>query len=337
MKKYWLLCFLLIGAAVHAQTSTNDVEKIVNDGIDFLKASLNDQAIEKFNEALKLDSTYADAYFEMANTLYGMRKKTDAIPYLQKLLKIDPKYTAGYDLLANIYDDMGETDLAIGMYKKGIKVNPDYQRLYHNMAICYYQMDKFAEAENYALEAIGLEPGYASSIRLYALATYKQHKRDRSLLAWCGFLMIENATARSYEANTYLKNILNYGIAKTGEKSVTVTVSDNDIGSGNMLMQMAVLTATDGKKNLSAIDSISLQLTEAFKVIAKTAKNKHLTGFNTYFAQYFGKLANTKNMPAFTHFITMGPKREENLTWFNEHPKEFDNLSKWINDNKVTF
>jgi len=313
MKKYLLLCILLMSAAVHAQTSKRELAKMVNEGVDLLKLNLTDEAIEKFNQVIKLDSTYADAYFEIANTFYiTPMKKPDALPYLQKLLQVDPKYTAGYDLLGNIYDDIGEADKAIATYEKGMEVNPDYQRLYHNLAVCYYQLEKFADAENYALEAVRLQRDYTSSIRLYALATYKQQKLDRSLLGWCAFLMLENATGRSREANRYISEILSQGIGNTGVNAVT-------------------------NKDLPTTDSLSLQLTRAFKIIAGTSKDKASEQFNACFGEYFGKLADSGNMPAFTRFITMSVKKDEDQAWLNEHQKELDSLTRWITATKITF
>ena len=76
---------------------------------------------------------------------------------------------------------------AIEYYLRGIEGDPEYQRLYFNVAITYYRTGKYAESEKYAVDAIKLDPKHSSSQRVYALATYAQHKRDARYWAGAAF------------------------------------------------------------------------------------------------------------------------------------------------------
>jgi lipopolysaccharide biosynthesis regulator YciM len=273
----------------------------------------------------------------LAYSLAASGKQKEAIPYLEKLIKMEPKSGAAFDLLGNIYDDDNQADKAVDYYKKGITGDPEYQRLHYNLAITYLRQKKYAEAEEAAINAIKLDPKHASSQRAYAIATYNEKKRSNSILAWCGFLLLEPQSQRSGEAYQYIKSILNYGIKKTGENAVSLTVSDIAQNPGNLLLQTSILSATLDKKNLSAQDSLSLQLASVFKAAVEYADNKNQTFFKGFYADYFKKLATSNHMPAFTRIIDFTANSEKNLAWFKENPTAISELETWINTTERKF
>ncbi|GAC1312691.1 MAG: hypothetical protein NVSMB24_34670 [Mucilaginibacter sp.] len=70
---------------------------------------------------------------------------------------------------------------------------------------------------------------------------------------------------------------------------------------------------------LKSIFTITGQLSE---------KNTGKTFFDKFFADYFYKLAQSSNMPAFTRAINAGAP--ENATWINDHPQYMNDLYTWV-------
>lgn len=337
-----LIIFSLAGSLTVFCQDQPDAKLLVKQGVALHDQGKYDAALAKYSEALKLDSSYQSAYYEMAYTLFATGKGNEALPYLEKLISLNPNSGEAFDLLGSIYDDNKQPDKAIKYYLRGIKVSPDYQRLYFNVAITYYRKEMYSESEKYAIRAMKLDPKHASSQRIYAMATYKTKKRGCSLLAWCSFLMLEPATKRSAEAFNYVHAILNYGIKQTGPKSVSITISDSDLGSGNLLMPMAITTATDsittgGKQNLTRVDSLALQLTSLFKIATSITGEKEDPFVVSYFAKFFNKLGNTDNMPAFARFISLSAYREEDLQWFKDNDGKLTALDTWVSNTKREF
>ncbi len=337
LKPYLILLLLLTAITASAQTPADDAKKLIKDGVALHDAGKYADALEKYDQAIKLAPGNPNAYYEKGYTLMASGKGKEAIPVIEKLLQMAPNAAGAYDMLGSIYDDDKQFDKAIEYYKKGISVDSTYQRLYFNLSISYYRQQKYAEAEDYAISAIKHDPKHASSMRAYAMATYKEQKRDRSLLAWCSFLMMEPQTQRSAEANTYVKNILAYGIKKTGEKSVSLSVSPNETNPGNLVIQIAVLAATENKKDLTATDSLNLQLKSVFQVTAELAAKKPDGFYSNYLAKFFGDLANTGNMPAFARYISLSTNKDDNLAWFKAHPQETTDFGKWLKETKRSF
>ena len=99
MKTYPFIVFVtlvLLPFISNAQRS-DEAKLLVEQGIALNDSGKYDQALAKYTQAIKADSTYPNAYYEMGYTLFTSNREKDAIPYLEKLLTIEPRSAAGYD------------------------------------------------------------------------------------------------------------------------------------------------------------------------------------------------------------------------------------------------
>lgn len=335
-KSLLLLAFIAVTTVARGQDQ-NKVKELVRQGIAFNDEGKYDDALAKYKEALNIEPASYSANYETAYTLQAKGSPLEAIPYLEAAIKINPESGDAYNMIGNVYDDNKQPGKALDYYKKGIAAAPDYQRLYFNIAITYYGQKQYTESEANALTAIRLDPKHASSYRAFAMATNRQGKLGVSLLGWCNFLLIEPQTKRSPEALAYVKAIINNGMKKTDEKNVTITMSTKDLSSGNLIMPLAVINATSGKKGLSATDSLTLQLKELFDVSHAMADDKDQPIVATYFSSFFESLSKSGNMAAFTRYISLSGYKDENLAWFKEHDKELTAFDDWIKATKREF
>jgi tetratricopeptide (TPR) repeat protein len=327
---------MMVPLALYVQDKP-DAKAIVAQGVALHDAGKYPEAIAKYDEALRIDSTFQTAYYEKSYTLSVDGREKEAIPVLEKLLKLNPASGGAYDLLGTIYDDLHETDKAIGYYKTGIAEDPDYQRLHFNIAIAYYRTGKYEEAESAAFNAIRLDPKHASSQRIYAMACHAQGKRGCALLGYCSFLLLEPQTERAAEAFKNVLKIVNFGISKTGESKVNISVSKDDLNAANLIMPIAVINATQNKQHISATDSLQFQLTSLFGIAHNIVGDKAAPAIAHYYADYFDRLAKSGNMAAFTRLISLSAWKKENLDWFKQHPKELSDLDSWVKDTPRNF
>lgn len=324
---FFTFCLFIIGlpTITHAQTA----DELVKQGIVLNDSGKYDQAIEKYKQAMKADPYFENAYYEAGYTLFSSGKEDEALPYLEKLIAIDPKSAGGYDMIGSIYDDKQQSEKAEIYFKQGIDADSTYQRLHYNLGILYYRQKRYAESEKCAIKAIKLMPTHASSQRLFAMTTFEEHKRGASLLAWCDFLLIEPQSKRSPNAIAYIKYILNYGITRKDAKNINISTDVSD--PTNMLMQLAIVNATEKLKGQSEADTLQAQLTEVFKVAHGVADDKAVPFIGSYYSDYFEQLGNSGNMEAFVHYILLSSaRREEHLAWLKSHKAETDKLDAWI-------
>lgn len=334
-----ILIWGVASIAASAQTGKT-ARQLVDEGIALNDSAKYDLAVEKYNEALKADPNYLRADYELGYTLYTMGKGLDAIPHLEKVVQSsDSKYET-YDLLGSIYDDNNQPDKAIDCYKKGIADNPKYERLHFNIGISYLRQKQYDNAEAEEITAIKMDPKHASAQRIYAMAEYDRGNFTRSLLIWCGFLLLEPQTKRSAEAFRYVKAIINQGIKHKDGKGIDISVSKKELGSDELMTRLSIVASTEEKgfesKKESAVDSLTAELTSVFQVIAEHSQ-KDTSFYGDYYAKYFGLLANSGNMPAFCRLISLMAYRDENVAWFNENKKQLNDLDNWVQTTKRSF
>ncbi|QHS55152.1 tetratricopeptide repeat protein [Mucilaginibacter sp. 14171R-50] len=331
-----LIIALFISTIAYGQNKT-DATTLVKQGIALHNEGKYTEAIQKYQEAIKIDPDNRQGLYQLAYTLFTSGKGKEAVPYLEKVIRLDPDSPGAYDMLGSIYDDDNQTEKALDYYMKGIKVAPNYQRLYYNLAIMQYRQGKYPEAEASIINAIKLDPRHASSQRVYALVAKQQNKLGNSLLSWCSFLLIEPQTKRSAEAMAYIKAIINYAIKRNTDKNITVTLNQNNTNPVGLMMPLAVINATAGKTNLSPVDSLTLQLSSLFQVAPSIISDKDQPFASKFLAGYFEALGKSGNMPAFVRFLSISAYPDENKKWITEHDKEFTALSNWATSTKREF
>jgi tetratricopeptide (TPR) repeat protein len=239
--------------------------------------------------------------YKTALALNNAGKGLEGIPYLEKVLKTQSNYTnPAYSLLGSIYDKNKQPEKAIPLYKDGLKVYPKDQNLYFNLGIASFRAKLYADAELAAIESIKLDPKHANSQRLYGLVTFHQNKRMNALLAFCSFLLLEPNGSRSGEAVTNMQSILKGGVLKADGP---VKNAGPENGALNAIINMTI--ASGKTKNLTGAALLEYQLKNIFTQAGQaSAKKATKTFVDLFYIDYFYKLAQSGNIPAFAKLVT---------------------------------
>ncbi|MDB5135768.1 MAG: tetratricopeptide repeat protein [Mucilaginibacter sp.] len=318
-----------------AKAQDNGAADLIKQGVQLNEQGKYDEAIDKYKSALKIDPDNIQANYELAFSLFTSGKGNDGIPYIEKTIKgsTSPSLiAASYDLLGSIYDQGHQSQKAIESYQAGIKVSPTYQRLHFNLGIAYFRNKQYTEAEASAIEAIRIDPKHASSQRLYALVTFHQNKRVCALMGFCSLLLLEPKTQRSAEAYANIQHILQGGLLKDDNGRTTVIISPKDNQENSMLntaISMTVLSAQT--KKLAGMDLLEYELKHIFSITGELAEKKaDKSFFDKFFVDYFYKLEQSNNMPAFARLISLSANKDENTKWMNDNAQLVKELDNWI-------
>lgn len=292
--------------SLYAQNA-DDTQSLIKQGIALHNQGKYPEAIEKFKAALKTGPENAYANYELAFSLYASKKPAEAIPYLEKATKTDNAKLSvpAWCLLGSIYDEAHQTQKAIDAYDAGIKTDPDYPQIFYNKGIAYFRNQQYAEAEACAINAIKHDPKNASSQRMYALVAFHQNKRMNALLGFCSFLLLEPNTARSAEAYNNIQSILKGGLLGGKNGSVTIPLSSKEIEEISRLnLIITTITTSAQTKKLEGMAQLEYELKSIFTLAGQLAEKKtDKTFFDTFFAAYFYKLAQSDNVPAFAKLV----------------------------------
>jgi tetratricopeptide (TPR) repeat protein len=107
----------------------------------FVQKRQFDQAIDHFNEAIRIKSNYYHAYYNRGIAFYTMGETLAALDDFKKTVSLIPdnlKYVTAYFNLAAIYHNLGDYQAAIENYNKAILIKPDYAVAFNNRALVYF-------------------------------------------------------------------------------------------------------------------------------------------------------------------------------------------------------
>ncbi len=126
----------------------------------------NDIAIQLFEKALEVDSTYAFAYAGLGDALSQKANYSNGDPELlntakkmsEKAIEIDGNSSEGYKALGLSYHYQGDTQKALESYYQAVEINPNNEMAISNIALICQEEGKFAEGINWAEKAMKLNP-----------------------------------------------------------------------------------------------------------------------------------------------------------------------------------
>lgn len=129
--------------------------ELVNRGVDCWQSGNLDQAIALYSEAIAIDPTASDAYYNRG-TAHGEKGDHDAaIADYTTALEFKPGYAAVADIYYNralAYGKKGKDELAIADYTQAIANNPQFAKAYYNRGIALERAHelnpRFSEAFN---------------------------------------------------------------------------------------------------------------------------------------------------------------------------------------------
>lgn len=294
--KYLIIClFITVACGETSAQNTDDARALVKEGVKLNDEKKYAEAIDKYRQALKIDTGSMFASYQLAYSLFLSGKGTEGVPWLQKVIAGDEK------LRAAAYDLSG---------------------------LIYFKNKQYAEAETNAIEAIKLDPKHASTQRMYALVSFHQNKRAQALLGFCSFILLEPNTARSAEAYGNIRHIIQGGNLKPEPGEMAPHAIDANTNALNQAITQAVADFSK-RRYASAGDLLAAELKAIFINMGQLAEKQSGNDFfRKYMAAYFYQMAQSPNMPAFARLISSSTP--ESAKWIKDNPQPMADLDVWV-------
>ena len=144
-------------------TETTDADKATEDqnlGNALLAQGKIDEAIIRFQEAIKLNPEDEDAHYNYALALARQGNRDAAKQQYLEALRIYPDYSEAHNNLGNLLVSMGELNEAIEHFRAALKISPEQASVQNNLGNALARQGKVADAIPYFREAIHLKPDY---------------------------------------------------------------------------------------------------------------------------------------------------------------------------------
>ena len=210
------------GGAVRPTTaavaSTPAQDALIKAGSELHDQGKFDDAIAKYQEALRQNPANVAALYELAYSYVGKKDYAQAIAtarrgaqYASDLLPLF------YDEIASAYDASGDPQKAVETYQQGIALSPKASQLYYNLAVTYRQSLKQPAAARTALQqALRIDPMLPSAHLLLGEAYQSGGNATAAFLALSTFLLIDPAGQDATQGYAWWRQSLKGGAAQPG-------------------------------------------------------------------------------------------------------------------------
>jgi tetratricopeptide (TPR) repeat protein len=139
----------------------NYTDAYINRGLARSELGDNQGAIADYNQAIKLNPNYALAYYNRGIARSELGDNQGAIADYNQAIKLDPNYTDAYYNRGIVRNELGDKQGAIANYNQAIKLNPNYTNAYINRGLARSELGDNQGAIADYNQAIKLNPNYA--------------------------------------------------------------------------------------------------------------------------------------------------------------------------------
>lgn len=152
-------------------------ESFSNRGTSFITLGKYEEAIGFFENALKLDPNYIEAYYRMAMALIGLGKYEEALQNLENYLKINPKNAEILNHKGSLLNLQGKREEALDCFDKAIQLHHWCPQARYNKGVTLFMQEKYVDAYQ-VLESIEEESYQKNKNLLLSLCEKKVFKED---------------------------------------------------------------------------------------------------------------------------------------------------------------
>jgi len=129
-----------------------------NLGIGFVQQGKYDEAIEHYQEALRIKPEWAQARYNLGVARTRQGKFDEAIQDSLKALQKDPNLARARLNLANALLSRGQIQAAIENYQEAIRIKPDYARAHSNLGVVFMRQGRIDDAISHLKKALRINP-----------------------------------------------------------------------------------------------------------------------------------------------------------------------------------
>lgn len=158
---HYFLGSLLQRMTFWTQAAARDISEVTGTRGGY-KEKTHGKALEHFEAAVRLDSTFAPAYAEAAQELFSLKRDAEAIPFYDKAIEGDPKNAGLYNDRGMVKSNAGRYFDAISDFSQAIELKKSgsggyLENTYENRASAYNKSGDYDRAiEDYS-SAIGVK------------------------------------------------------------------------------------------------------------------------------------------------------------------------------------
>jgi Flp pilus assembly protein TadD len=138
----------------------DDAGSYNNLGLALASSGRQPEAIEQYQHAIRLKPGYATAHNNLGNSLLNCGRVPEAIDHYQEAVRLKPDDAAAYNNLGLAMIKSGRLSEAIEQYHMLLRLEPGLPEAHYNVALALARTDRLLEAIAHLQQALRLRPDY---------------------------------------------------------------------------------------------------------------------------------------------------------------------------------
>lgn len=329
----FLIVALILTTNIFAQS---DIEKLVNEGIEYHDKGDYTKALEIYKKALKLDPESALIKYEMALSYIENGDYDKAVEYSDEVLKKSKKYAIpAYITKCSALERQGKLKESTEALEEAIAKTEGYYLLNYNLSINYFKLNNLDKAEENVLKAIDLKPTHSSSHYMLAQIHYQKENTVQSLLATYYFLLFEPRSPRSEQANAILKQSFSGNVTKdeNNPNEINISLSPNsssEFAEAELMLSMLEASKTLEENKGKTEDEMFIENTgKFFTILGELNKDEESDIWWNFYIPLFSELAKTEHLETYCKYITQSSNKNSEK-WIAENKTKLKAFGDWL-------
>lgn len=172
--------------------------KALEEGKNLFEECRIEKAFIKFNEAIRLNPDFAEAYLEKGEAHIGMFDTFEAEKCLLKYVELAGENERVYKDLIELYDQKANFDIAVQYCDKLISINNKDEETYYFKAELLVQLSDFENALEMYCKCIELNPNYYRAICGKGMCLYSLDKVGEAIEAYEDAIEVDDAQSLAH-------------------------------------------------------------------------------------------------------------------------------------------
>jgi tetratricopeptide (TPR) repeat protein len=129
-----------------------------NWGNALLKLGRPAEAIEQYQQALRIQPDYAESQYNWGNALVNTGQPAESIVHFEQSLRLRPDFAEAHCALGFALDATGRSAEALKHYRRAVEIDPDYVAAHYNLAMALAGAERWAESIEHLRQALRTQP-----------------------------------------------------------------------------------------------------------------------------------------------------------------------------------
>jgi tetratricopeptide (TPR) repeat protein len=135
----------------------------VNLATALLRAGRFAEAVAYYEQALRINPDDAIAHYNAGAAWVRLGKPVEATRYFEQALRIAPDYAEAHVALGSALFDQGRTPEAMEHWDRALEIKPGFSKAHYNIANALLRQDRLKEAMDHYQQALKTEPDFAEA------------------------------------------------------------------------------------------------------------------------------------------------------------------------------